>query len=544
MSLVATRYKGASVSHRFSCEYLSSRINLCCDNSASERNRNDMASYPSRIHSWIKKARKTLLPSGGAVSNTALLDMLAHNWSLGFTSFGGPTVHFQIFQQLFVEKYQWIDNTSYQELFALCQALSGPGSTKMIYAINVLHYGFWVGLVAFLVWSLPMAIAAFGLAVGVGSIDDRLPGPAYALLSGLNSATVGIIALAAMQLSNKAVTDTASRLLVFFGGAAGMLYNSLWYFPSLMVFGGAVTVIWDLRLVQRGWKMLRKTDDRDTREANEAPIEMAGGAQSTQETPNSRETLRHTSDDGSLDSHAESDAQPVQAAQTRLGRIGSWKTGTLIIASFFTSFILVMICRGVLNSQDRGFDLFANLYLAGTIIFGGGPVVIPLLRSYVVEPGWVSPRDFLLGLAITQAFPGPNFNFAVYLGALAVRGSAVPDIAGAMIAFLAIFTPGIWLHTGFMGLWPALRRIQAVRACLRGIHATAVGLVYTAVYRLFEIGYLDQDVQDGGSLSRDPWWVVIVATSFVGGMHFKLSPPLAIMLGAAMGLVRYGIVSE
>lgn len=170
--------------------------------------------------------------------------------------------------------------------------------------------------------------------------------------------------------------------------------------------------------------------------------------------------------------------------------------------------------------------------------------MIPLLGSYVVEPGWVFPRDFLLGLAITQAFPGPNFNFAVYLGALAVRGSAVPDITGAMIAFLATFTPGVWLHTGLRGLWPALRKIQAVRACLRGIHATVVGLVYTAVYRLFEIGYLAQDVPDGGSPSRDPWWVDIVPTSFVGGMHFKLSPPLAIVLGAAMGLVRYGIVSE
>ena len=82
-----------------------------------------------------------------------------------------------------------------------------------------------------------------------------------------------------------------------------------------------------------------------------------------------------------------------------------------------------------------------------------------------------------------------------------------------------------------------------MRACLRGIHATAVGLVYTAVYRLFEIGYLDEDVQSGGSLSRDPWWVVIVASSFVGGMYFKLSPPLAIVLGATMGLIRYGVVS-
>jgi chromate transport protein ChrA len=81
-----------------------------------------------------------------------------------------------------------------------------------------------------------------------------------------------------------------------------------------------------------------------------------------------------------------------------------------------------------------------------------------------------------------------------------------------------------------------------VKAGLRGIHATAVGLVFTAVYRLFEIGYLDSEVQDGGSLGRDPWWVVIIATTYVGGMHFKVPPPLAIVLGAVMGLIWYGVV--
>lgn len=70
------------------------------------------------------------------------------------------------------------------------------------------------------------------------------------------------------------------------------------------------------------------------------------------------------------------------------------------------SFAAVLAIRGLLADLPLSFSLFANMYLAGTIIFGGGPVVIPLLRSYVVDPGWVSSRDFLLGLAIIQAMPG------------------------------------------------------------------------------------------------------------------------------------------
>ncbi|TKA70252.1 hypothetical protein B0A49_05322, partial [Cryomyces minteri] len=134
-------------------------------------------------------------------------------------------------------------------MFALCQALPGPGSTKMIYAINIIRSGFTVGILSFFLWSLPGAIAAYGLAVGISRIQETLPSPVYALLSGLNSATVGIIALAAVQLSNKAITDKLARIMVFFGGTAGMLYNALWYYPVLMVVGGITTIAWDLHWI-------------------------------------------------------------------------------------------------------------------------------------------------------------------------------------------------------------------------------------------------------------------------------------------------------
>jgi chromate transport protein ChrA len=79
-------------------------------------------------------------------------------------------------------------------------------------------------------------------------------------------------------------------------------------------------------------------------------------------------------------------------------------------------------------------------------------VVIPLLREYIVAEGWVSPRDFHLGLILIQPFPGPNFNFAVYLGALATADSSLPSLAGASITFVGIFTAGIVIVTGVIGL--------------------------------------------------------------------------------------------
>jgi len=184
------------------------------------------------------------------------------------------------------------------------------------------------------------------------------------------------------------------------------------------------------------------------------------------------------------------------------------------------------------------------MYLAGTIIFGGGPVVIPLLREYVVQPGWVSPRDFLLGLAIIQAFPGPNFNFGVFLGALALSPSKLPTILGAFLGFMGMFLPGITLAVAFQSFWRVLRTKLAVVSLLRGINATAVGLVFTAVYRLWEIGYLTPDATQGQSLALEPWWVVVAALTYAESAWFDVPPAAAIVLGAVLGLCWYGAVGR
>ncbi|EAQ93151.1 hypothetical protein CHGG_01386 [Chaetomium globosum CBS 148.51] len=167
-----------------------------------------------------------------------LWNTVRETWYLGFTSFGGPPVHFKIFHDKFVTKLHWID----EEV-----AFSGPGSTKMLYCINLIHDGFLSAVLGFLIWSLPAALGMFGLAIGISNVNETLPGPVYALLSGLNAATVGIIALAAVQLAQKAITDKLTRLLVFLGAAAGLLYNALWYFPLLMLIAGIIAVIHDFR---------------------------------------------------------------------------------------------------------------------------------------------------------------------------------------------------------------------------------------------------------------------------------------------------------
>jgi chromate transport protein ChrA len=409
----------------------------------------------------------------------------------------------------------------------------------------------------------------YALSLGVSRIGDTLPTPLYALLSGLNAATVGIIALAAVQLAQNAITDNVTRVLVFLSGALGMLYTALWYFPILMLGAGSVTIVWDFRWLHRIfepiYRVLRAlaqtsregpsirhglttgqpTDLNATPVRTDHDIEMSipvrrvtivdeGGVSPGLDAPPATAELRNPTE-------GPEPAERIIPPSNQL-RLLTWKVGLCIITGFFFSFVTLMVIRGLLKTPPRGLSLFSNLYLAGTIIFGGGPVVIPLLREYIVAEGWVSPRDFLLGLAIIQSFPGPNFNFAVYLGSLATAGSPLPSFLGALIGFLGIFTPGIIIVIGVMGLWNSLRSRRWLRSLLRGVNAGAVGLVFTAVYKLWQIGFVDADNQSGSPLGRDPWWVAITAMSFVGGAWFGMSAPFAIVLGGILGLTWYGVV--
>ncbi|KAE8397334.1 hypothetical protein BDV37DRAFT_289506 [Aspergillus pseudonomiae] len=162
---------------------------------------------------------------------------------------------------------------------------------------------------------------------------------------------------------------------------------------------------------------------------------------------------------------------------TREKELNMLASGSEIAGYWRSSFIAILVSRAKLSTPPLVLNVFATIYLAGTVMFGGGPVVIPLLRSYVIDPGWVSSRDFLIGLAILQAFPGPNFNVAVFLGALALRTTS---------------------------------------------HPTVVGLVFTVVDRLWEIGYLAPLERDGQSLAKDPWWVVVSAVTYAESAWFEV----------------------
>lgn len=119
-------------------------------------------------------------------------------------------------------------------------------------------------------------------------------------------------------------------------------------------------------------------------------------------------------------------------------------------------------------------------YRAGSLVFGGGHVVLPLLERAMVPTGWIPADSFLAGYGVAQAMPGPLFTFAAFLGA--AQSSGPNGVPGGLLALLAVFLPGILLMYGMLPFWDALRHRPAARAALAGVNAAVVGILAAALF--------------------------------------------------------------
>jgi len=152
--------------------------------------------------------------------------------------------------------------------------------------------------------------------------------------------------------------------------------------------------------------------------------------------------------------------------------------GASALALFAVLLASVLLLSGRLSSQ--AFDLFAAFYRSGALVFGGGHVVLPLLREAFVAPGWIGDDAFLAGYGAAQAVPGPLFTFSAYLGA-----TVTPQphgIAGAALGLFGIFLPGILILIGTLPFWNAFRARVGAQAAMRGVNAAVVGVLGAALY--------------------------------------------------------------
>lgn len=215
-------------------------------------------------------------------------------------------------------------------------------------------------------------------------------------------------------------------------------------------------------------------------------------------------------------------------ARSELGTITPLRvpiTRTFAISSIV---LLLLLLGGLplarLIADSYSLDLVDSFYRTGSLVFGGGHVVLPLIQSEVVPPGWVHPDDFVAGYGAAQAVPGPLFTFAAYLGAVSTASPA--GWAGGIIALVAIFVPSFLLVFGALPFWDQLRTRTGFQTALKGINAAVVGLLLAALY---------DPVFTSAILRPLDFALALVAFTLLA--FWKFPPWLVVLLTAAGGAI-------
>ncbi|KAF9325016.1 hypothetical protein BGZ91_002619 [Linnemannia elongata] len=431
-----------------------------------------------------------------------LKEIFAVYFKFGYIAFGGPNAHIAILYDEVVVKRQWISIDQFAELVAISQALPGPASAKV---------------------AIPGAIIMTVAGALIGGIKGDIPLWATRLEQGLASAAIGIVALAGYRMSTTLATDKMTRTVALLAGSVSALYTAPWLLPTVMVLGGVVSYISDVYLAPflSNWKAKRKAKSdvmaaaqydleqgivgSRSRPSNHAGSNSLDPGQSPTFLPsNIGNELQNgpqsvARDSGVDDQHGdrlsaesiESRHPITKTSHDERAFTYSRKSGLLCFLIFLGLLVASILVR-VLATTSKTADyaqLVSTFYFVGSIIFGGGNVVVPLLKSYTVDVGWMTDQQFLVGLALVQSLPVP--------------------------------------------FWQYFRDRPSVRMVFRGVNACALGFVFSASWLLWK-----QTTVIGGS---NDFHAVIVTTAFVASGYLGVPVPLVIIFGGAMGVIEYAV---
>jgi chromate transporter len=390
-------------------------------------------------------------------------EVLAVFLKLGLTCFGGPIAHLGYFRREFVERRRWLDEETFIDLVGLCQFLPGPASSQVGFSIGLLRAGWLGGLAAWCGFTLPSVL----LLLGFAALAPTLGGP-------LGSGVIHGLKLVAVAVVAQAVWDMAQRLCADHRRAAIALIA----IALLSVLG---TVYAQLIVIGLG-ALLGSLLCRTTTAPNPERL-------------------------------------PEHAQEFRVSRTAS----AIALALFGVLLFGLPVLAGLHAGQAVA--VFEGFYRSGTLVFGGGHVVLPLLQQQTVATGWVSSNDFLAGYGAAQAVPGPLFTFAAFLGWM--MGEAPNHWSGALLATVGIFLPGLLLVLAALPYWQALRARQSMVAVLAGVNAAVVGLLastlYSPVWTSAVVSKLDYAMAAIGFVLLTRWKMaplaVVVLCALAGGVE-------------------------
>lgn len=382
-----------------------------------------------------------------------LIEILLVSTKLGLTSFGGPIAHLGYYHEEYVRRRKWLDEKSYADLVALCQFLPGPASSQVGIGIGVMRGGLLGGILAFLGFTAPSAIALILFALLLQGLDVGGSG----WIHGLKIVAVAVVAHAIMGMSQKLTPNITTKAIALFSVVGTLLLPSAFTQVGVIILAAAAGLF------------LFKNAGSDTEEADlQFPI--------------------------------------------------SKQFALACLVLFFGLLLLLPFLRGVVGSGWLA--MFDSFYRSGSLVFGGGHVVLPLLEREVVPTGWLTKEEFLAGYGAAQAVPGPLFTFATYLG------SVMSGWLGGLLATAAIFLPAFLLVLGALPFWNTLRRNRNIKRALVGVNAAVVGILLAAFYNPIWTSSI-----------IGPADFALAAILFSMLSYWKLPPWVVVLSGAVGGIL-------
>lgn len=338
------------------------------------------------------------------------------------TAFGGPQMHFVRMHKLFVQQHNYISEEELLEINAFVQLLPGASSTQTLTLIGYIRGGVLLAVITLLIWITPACTLMAGLSFLLALFTKNNINYIFNFIQPM---AVGFLAYSAFKSYKISIKHQATFFIMLGAMVITYLIQSPWVFPSLILGGSIVSNFSDKRIPDFNGKKY-----------------------------------------------------PVR-----------WRNLWLFAFIFLTAGILSEWVRIHNLPIRRPINLFENFYRFGSIVFGGGSVLITMMfEQYVIraKTPYMTPTDFLTGAGMVQAFPGPIFSIAAFVGGMVLKNGGFHDqILGCLIGTVGIFLPSLLLVLFFYPIWNNLKRYVIVFRAMEGINAVVVGIMAAATVLLF-----------------------------------------------------------
>lgn len=379
------------------------------------------------------------------------------------SAFGGPQGHLGMMMKTFVDGRKDITKEELIEYTAFCQMLPGASSSQIVTLIGYKRGGISLAILTLLVWIFPACFL-----MGLFSFLVHYLNTFHVSLNIFNfiqPMAVAFIAFAAQKMYKISVKNTITKIIMLVAAAATYLFfKSPWIFPILIILGGMATNISDRRIPDKA------------------------------------------------------NIKPRQIKWTNI-----WV------------FILIFVIVGFLSETARKqnwenkkiYNLTENTYRFGSLVFGGGDVLMPMMyEQYVVRErtSYMSKEEFLTGWGLIRAIPGPVFAVTAYTSGMIMRdrGSGM-QVLGAVIGSVMIFLPSALLVLFFYPVWQYLKKYVVVYRSLEGINAVIVGIMWAAFF------FLLKDISITALKTVSLINIIVIISTYCLLTYTKFPPPFIVL---------------